>query len=352
MKFDVVIGNPPYQENDNGKRDDGAANASASPLYHFFVENATKISQIQCFIIPARWISGAGKGLGKFTKQMVNSNNVRHFCYFTNSRDIFPDNEIKGGVCYFVRDNSYNDKANIEVYYDKKREYSRRLLDEHNIGVFIPYKELSDTLLKVKKVSSLQDENLQQIVSVLKPYGLRTDFFKNQEKYGLPAVQQTRKKETDIEILGLDMGRRVTRFVPYDYPIPTGENMVNSYKVFFAYAYGAGTLGEATSTPILGLPKQICTETYLTIGNFKTEFEARSLINYINTRFFRALVSILKTTQHSTRTYRLVPMQNFTSASDIDWSKSIQDIDRQLYKKYGLSKEEIDFIETNVKEME
>lgn len=352
MKFDVVIGNPPYQENDNGQRDDGAINASAKPLYHLFVQNAGKISQMQCFVIPARWISGAGKGLSGFTKQMVSDNRIKHFSYFTRSKDIFQNNEIKGGICYFVSDNDYHDKANIEVYSDGRRESSKRFLDEHNIGVFIPYKELSNILSKVEKIQTLQNSNIQQIVSPLKPYGLRTDFFRNPEKYALPPIQKFRKHKEDIKIFGLEEGKRSWRYIPRDYPIPTGVDTVDSYKVFFSYAYGSGTLGETTATPILGLPKQICTETYLTIGSFNNKSEAENLIKYIKTKFFRVLVGILKTTQHATRTFKLVPMQSFNNNSDIDWSRSISEIDQQLYLKYGLSQDEIDFIENNVKEME
>ena len=155
-----------------------------------------------------------------------------------------------------------------------------------------------------------------------------------------------------IEIFGLIGGKRVKYYLPYDYPIPAGRETIGKWKVFVPYAYGCGAIGETIPTPILGTPIQICTETYLRIGSFDTEYEARSFLSYLKTKFFRAMVGILKTTQHSTTTYKNVPLQDFTSSSDIDWNKSIHEIDLQLYKKYNLSDEEIDFIETRVREME
>ncbi|MDE8268514.1 Eco57I restriction-modification methylase domain-containing protein [Erysipelothrix rhusiopathiae] len=352
MKFDVVVGNPPYQENDNGQRDDGSVNASASPLYHFFVESSEKISSIQSLIIPARWISGAGKGLGKFSDKMISENKIKHFCYYPDSKSVFPSNDIKGGVCHFIKENVYNGKAIIEVLIDESIETSFRYLDENKIGIFIPYKKLLDILSKVINKEDIINNNLQNIVSVLKPYGLRTDLFRNTGKYGLPNVQDIKLKDNDIEIIGLEQGKRVIKFVPQDYPFPTGQNLVRSYKVFLSYAYGSGEFGEAASEPIVGKPNQICTETFLSIGDFNSFEEAINLTKYIKTKFLRSLVSILKTTQHSTRTYKFVPLQDFTSTSDIDWKQSVADVDKQLYKKYGLTQEEIDFIETKVKEME
>ena len=356
MKFDVIIGNPPYQDNDNGAREDGAVNASASPLYNLFVENAIKSSRIQSFVIPARWTTGAGKGLGKFTELMLGDHRMKAFHYFTDSKKIFPNNDIKGGICYFVRDAQHDGPANIKVEFNGGEDKSIRYLDNENVGVFIPFKELSDILGKVKSQTDLKTQNIQKIVSVLKPYGLRTDFFRNQIKYNLPPVYDKRQNPDDLEIFGLDKAKRVSRFAPRNYPVPVGADTVERWKVFLPYAYGCGAIGETIPTPILGSPIlgspiQICTETYLRIGKFKTRFEAESLLKYIKTKFFRVMVGILKTTQHSTTTYKLVPLQNFKETSDIDWTQSIANIDQQLYKKYNLSNEEIAFIEEKVREM-
>ena len=351
MKFDIVIGNPPYQENDNGARADGSANASASPIYQYFVEGAKKVSDKQCFVIPSRWTSGAGKGLKKFSEAMLTDRSVKHFSLFTNSKDIFPNNDIKGGICYFMRDEDYDGETHIEVKTQEGKTNFSGYLDNSGSDVFIPWKELADILEKVKKKDDITKANFQKIVSVPKPYGLGTDFFVNQNKYHLPPVQVERKQKTDLEIFGLLKAKRVSRFVSKDYPLPAGDRILRGWKVFLPYAYGCGAIGEEIPSPILGSPIQICTETYLQIGKFKARDEAEACLKYIKTKFFRAMVGILKTTQHSTTALRLALLQNFTAASDIDWSQSIADIDCQLYKKYGPNEREIRFIEEKVKEM-
>lgn len=358
MKFDVVIGNPPYQKNDNGQRDDGAVNASASSIYPFFVESSQKISNIQSLIIPARWITGAGKGLKKFSEQMISSRNLKHFSYYANSKDVFPNNEITGGVCYFIRDNQYEGKTHIKAHFTNRTEISTRVFDEHSIGVFIPFETLSNILLKIRKKVNLEKNSIYPHVSVRKPYGLSTDFLDKPKKYDLTRLQSKREMKDDIEVFGLIKGKRTSRFIPSNYKLLKGKDLRDFYKVFVTKAYGGdGILGESDAVtilgqPLIGKPRQVSTETYLTIGKFETEEEANSLYKYIKTKFFRVLVGILKTTQDAPRrVYQLVPIQNFTSKSDIDWTKPIAEIDQQLYEKYNLNEEEIDFIETNIKEM-
>jgi hypothetical protein len=358
MKFDAVVGNPPYQINDEGEREEGGGvNASASPIYHYFVEEAKKISRYQSLIMPARWTTGAGKGLNQFSNNMLNDKSIKKFVLHKNSQRVFPSVDIKGGVCHFLRDEKYNGEASIVIEQDDGSVSYDGYLNSADSGVFIPFSELVDILEKVRNGSvSLKASNLQKIVSVLKPYGLRTDFFRNQTKYNLPKVNAEKKNEDDIEIFGLMDAKRTSRFIPRSYPVPVGSDTIDGWKVFIPYAYGCGAIGEVVpspilGSPILGSPIQICTETYLRIGNFKTRFEAEALLKYIKTKFLRVMVGILKTTQHSTTTYRFVPLQDFTENSDIDWLKSIQEIDQQLYKKYSLNQKEIDFIETRVKEM-
>ena len=193
---------------------------------------------------------------------------------------------------------------------------------------------------------------MQSIISVRKPYGLSTDVFRNPNKYNLPKLQNSKLKSDDIEIIGLDNKKRVSKFAPSNYPIEIHRNTINKWKVFFPYAYGSGTFGESAGTPLLGEPMQICTETFLRLGSFETKSEAESVLKYYKTKFFRVMVGILKTTQHSTTTFRFVPLQDFTQNSDIDWSKTISEIDQQLYKKYNLTEEEIAFIEEEVQPMD
>lgn len=352
MKFDVVIGNPPYQENDNGKRVDGSANASAKPLYHFYMNLAKKVGTIQSLIMPARWTTGAGKGLGTFSKETLSDNHFKSFHLYTNSSDIFSNIDIKGGIVYFVRDANYAGPAEILV--TKNSEQNKRIgyLDKNNLGVFIPYSELNNIFEKIRLSTDLENRSLQKITSVRKPYGLCTDFFLNQTKYNLPPVSLKKKSDDDIKIIGLLKGKRVIRYVPKDYPVPAGNDSIYTYKVFVPYAYGSGMFGETIPEQVIGEKGMISTETFLRIGNFSTINEALALKKYLCTKFARSLIGILKITQHSTTTYKLVPLQNFKMNSEINWSESIPEIDQQLYKKYGLDQNEIDFIESKVKPMD
>ena len=358
VKFDVVIGNPPYQENDNGVRADGTSNASAKGVYHHFIMEAMKFSDKQCFVIPARWRAGAGKGTGEFAEMMLSSDKIRNMTIYIDSKDVFPNNDVKGGITYFLRDKNYSGPVKLRtVDAEGEFEWSTTMNNTGNLGVLVPYEELASILAKVDSKENLAKRNFQDIVSPLKPYGLRTDFFKNQKKYGLPSIQNSRQKDDDLEIFGLGPKQsRVVKFIPRSYPLPRGQERLGKWKIFAPYAYGCGALGETIpspilGSPILGSPIQICLETFLEIGPFDTEFEVQAALKYYKSKFLRALVGVLKITQHGTTTYRAVPLQNFTADSDIDWSQSIPEIDRQLYKKYGLSEQEIAFIEEKVRAM-
>jgi len=195
------------------------------------------------------------------------------------------------------------------------------------------------------------------IVGSLTSYGLNGDAMYNASKYSLPEFSENEIKG-GYRVFGIDEKQhRGIRYIPKDYPLPKVSNCFSKYKVLMAEAYGCGAIGEVPSTPVLSTPVlstpgDLCTKTFLEIGPFETEEEASNCIKYIYTKFFRCLVGIIKTTQHATKkVYRFVPMQDFSSSSDIDWSKSIKEIDQQLYKKYNLSDEDINFIEENIKEM-
>lgn len=353
LKFDVIIGNPPYQENDNGKRDEEAGkNASASPVYDKFVLSSIEISDIQCFIIPTRWAFGAGKGLKHFTETMLNDKHIQNFVYYQNSKDVFPDNDIKGGVSYFSRNIKHKGKANITINLENGKITSRNdYLNTANSGKLIVYNELGSIL---KKVTEFENgfTSLMEVVSTLKPYGLRTDFFRNPQKYGITNAFNQKENANDIKVYGLGQSqKRIHKFILRNENLSKGQDTIDSWKVFSPYAYGNGSFGESIPNPFIGEPGDIVTETFLRLGDFENRFEAESLLNYIKTKFFRALVSALKVTQHSTTTYQFVPLQNFTKESDINWQKPISKIDQQLYEKYNLNNKEIQFIEDNVKSM-
>ena len=363
FKFDAVVGNPPYQVNDNGgERQNGTVNASASPIYDKFVDAAKSIKPgVISMIMPSRWLSGAGKGLKEFGRTMLQDTHIKSIHIFPNSRDVFPSVDIKGGVCYFLRDTNYAGAADITIQNGDNTTTSHRFLDTTGTGTFIQFTELASIYDKV--APDVKKGAIQSIMSVRKPYGFSTDIIGNYKKYGLPEMYNKRQHDSDLEMWGLLHGKRTLVYLPSDYPIPTYPLGLNSitfkkWKIFVPKAYGCGALGEEIptpilGTPILGTPIQICAETFIQFGAWDTELEARAALYYLKTKFFRILVGILKTTQDSpSRVYQLVPLQDFTANSDIDWTKSITEIDRQLYRKYGLTDEEVNFIETHVKPMD
>lgn len=359
MKFDAVVGNPPYNENDNGKRDDGAANPSAKPLYNLFFELGKNISdRYISMIFPARWLAGAGKGLAKFSNEMLNDKHIRQMTVFKNSAEVFPNTSIKGGVLYLTYDLDYEGKADI-IFNDSdgyKSEFTD-YLNSANSGVFMPYGELISIYKKVSTKEDLSSNSIQKITSTRKPYGLATDFFSNPTKYNLPEIFTERHEFDDIEIIGLNNKKRALRYVPKDYPISVGVDSINKWKLFVGKAIGDGIFGEKVPDFPVGGPGQIATETFIRIGEFDTQYEAESLRKYYYTKFFRAMLGILKTTQDApARVYAFVPLQDFSTKEfnledgSIDWTKSISEIDQQLYQKYELDEKEIEFINTKVED--
>ena len=347
MKFDYCIGNPPYQISDGG------AQASAMPVYHHFSESAKKIATVVCFVQPSRWMTG-GKGLDNYRNNMIHDNHIRLLHDFADSKDVFAHVDIKGGVCIYLRDKNYEGKCKCVRHNTDGVVTSMRFLCDGDDDVFIR----EPMLVSIKnKIIATDWTSLSRIVSARKPYALAADTMRDATKYGLPEFSNT-PQPGGYKILGLGLGnKRCWKYLPKNYPIPRKNSGLMKYKVFIAEAYGCGEIGEipsspVLSSPVLSSPAELCTETFLQIGPFDTKKEAEHLISYIKTKFFRALVGIKKQTQHTTqKVYKYVPIQDFTDKSDIDWSQSIADIDKQLYKKYGLSEEEINFIETHVKEM-
>lgn len=344
MKFDAIVGNPPYQMSDGG------AQASATPVYNLFVDVSKKLNaNYISMIMPSRWMTG-GKGLDKFRDDMIHDKHFLVLHDYLNPKDCFSNVDIKGGVCYFLRDKNTEAPCKITSHTNEGLYKSTRYLAEDGDNIFIR----ENRLLQIKnRVFAIQTEMFDSIVSARKPYGLEAETMLKASKYGLPDFSNEPYKN-GYRILGLgEKQKRMWKYIPKDYPIPKRNIALNKYKVFIAEAYGCGAIGEVASTPVLSTPGELCTETFLQIGPFETEIEANYCCKYIYTKFFRAMVGIQKQTQHTTqKAYRFVPLQNFTDKSDIDWSKSVAEIDKQLYKKYNLTKEEIDFIEKTVKPME
>lgn len=343
MKFDIIIGNPPYQ------LADGGAQASARPIYHLFINQAIDLNpKYISMIIPSRWMIG-GKGLDEFRETMISDKRFRQLHDFVNPKICFPNNDIKGGVCYFLWDRDYSGTCEISTYTPNGIRKSNRFLKEDGLDIYIRDEIL---ICIMKKVMKEAEQMLDSIVSARKPYGLEAETMLSASKYGLPEFS-SEKIDGGFEIFGLgEKMKRTWKYLPYDYPIPKKSVCFDKYKVFIAEAYGCGAIGEVPSTPVLSTPGQLCTETFLEIGPFETIIEAENVIKYIKTKFFRVLVGIQKQTQHTTqKVYRFVPLLDFKTNNVIDWNQSINNIDAQLYKKYKLNKEEIDFIESNIQEM-
>lgn len=342
MKFDFVIGNPPYQE------EDGGAQASAKPVYHLFVESAKQITN-KCFsiIMPARWYSG-GKGLDDFRDSMLTDTHLKVIHDYPLTGDVFPKVNIRGGVCIIVWDAEYDNTHELTSVYShsgNNQILNKRALKIAGVDFFL--RDYQATTIIQKISPSLSNNGLMAYISSRKPFGLSTDF---------PRDSRFHSTSDGITkpILCYSKGKK-TGYVEYT-DIPLHKEWIDKWKVLTPYANNIGTeLNDDNLNAFVAEPNSICTETYLAIGaNLElSEVMAENLVKYLKTKFLRCLHCFAKNSQHATaKTYVFVPLQDFTSTSDIDWSKPIADIDQQLYKKYGLTPDEIKFIETHVKEME
>lgn len=323
MKFDVIIGNPPYQLGDGGN------SASAKPIYHLFVEQAKKLNpRYLCMIIPSRWFAG-GKGLDEFRETMLNDKRIRYMKNFTNAKDCFPFNTIGGGVCYFLwnRDNAGDcDYYNVQ---NGNENFSKRNLSEFK--VFVSYNEAIDVIHKVQKHTKTY---LSEIVSSRNPFGLPTsergENQPNKNTYTLYSSEGC-------------------YYIP-KVKVKQGLDYIGCYKVLVGRTI-SGHAGETDkngqmkvlSTLKVIEPNSICTDSYLVIGSLKTKAEVENLYNYLTTKFARFLILQTITSINVTRgNYMFVPMQDFSE----HWT------DEKLFKKYNLNQEEIDFIESMIRPME
>ena len=343
MKFDVIVGNPPYQESDGG------AQASAKPIYHHFV-NISKLlnPNYTCMIMPTRWYAG-GKGLDSFRDQMLNDKNISELHDFLKPDIIFPNTNNRGGICFLLRDKNYNNSENLTKVYTYGNSLiptlNSRNLKTEDSDILIRHGIAVEILQKVK--SNEKFESFEDIISSRKPFGLDGNVVKNQ------SIFRFTKKGLDSPILCYGRGKQVG-YLNKD-EITKNTNWIDKFKVYAPYANNIGTeLNDDNLNAFVGKPNTISTETYIVIGadlNLNNE-SANNLANYCFTKFTRFMHSLPKVSQHGTsKTYKFVPLQDFTSKSDIDWTKSIEEIDQQLYKKYKLNKEEIEFIEKMIKPM-
>ena len=361
MKFDAVVGNPPYQE----ISDDSGNETFAAPVYQLFLEATFKLKTKTSLIHPARFLFNAGatpqnldsinkKLYKKFNEDFFNNKHIKIVKYTPRSWELFQNTDIKGGIAI--------------SYYDPEENFEP-------IKTFTPFPELNSIYKKV--VGSENFSPLSEIMRGQMTYRLSEKAYKD-----FPDLPQRLPKRSDtalrtnafeilpdiflkekpndgaeyFQILGKSKGERVYRFVRREYMIDIPE--FHDYKVFIPAANGSGMIGEKLSTPLVGLPLVGLplvgsTQTFIGVYGLRSAAIAANCLKYVKTKFARALLGVLKVTQHNPpATWACVPLQDFSNDSDIDWSRSVAEIDLQLYKKYNLAQDEISFIEEKVTAME
>lgn len=335
MQFDVIIGNPPYQ------LDDGGYGTSAAPIYQLFVEQAKALEpRYLSLVIPARWFAG-GKGLDDFRESMLSDDRLRSIDDYLCASDVFPGVGLKGGVCYFLWDRDNPGQCRVTTHHkDWPDSTATRQLLEEGVDVFIRFNEGLSILKKVAAVESGETASLSlpegkrfdQLVSSRKPFALETTF-------------KGKVAKGDGDVLVYQNGG--TGYIARS-SVSTGTELIDKWKIYVGRA-APGTGNRDTyphriiSTPFVGEPGSICSETYLCIGPFDSRAEAESALSYLSCRLTRLLILLHKPSQDTTRkVYTFVPTQEWTKR----WT------DQDLYAKYGISTSEIEFIEKVVRPMD
>jgi superfamily II DNA or RNA helicase len=331
MKFDAIIGNPPYQVN-IGKTQE---QQNATPIYNLFVDASIKLqADYISMIMPSRWMTGGRFELNTFRSNMLKDNHLIVLHDYINARECFSNVEIKGGVCYFLRDSQYIGKCNYYLHRNGNIEYSERYLNDLNVGMFV---RDSKSINIIKKVISSSDfESFEKLAGSQTPFGIVTSFKDYTDK---PTDKNTMK------IYGL-------KYIGYTSPKNIKKNLelAYKYKVYAPKAVGSGNISTDRINSFVPDNPSICTQTYIIYGPFETEYEAKNLSKYMHTKFFHFLLGQLKNTmQMAPNLFKFVPIQDFSYNSDIDWTKSTEEIDIQLFKKYRLTEEEINYIENKIK---
>ena len=359
MRFKAVVGNPPYMITSD-------VNNRQNPIYHYFYNSAEKLSNIYTFITPARFLFNAGLTPPEWNKKMLEDEHLKVIYFTQDSSQCFPNVDIKGGVAIMYRNaneeigpiGQFIPDENLNLIASKFAEDTNTNLPAIMFGGRSDLKFNNEFL---KAYPNSKEDRLAFIqikrsnVTVLGPneeYELKSSTFE-----ALPYVfkEDVEDKFNYYHLLGLIGSKREWRYVEKNYMSPRypQNNNIEKFKVFVPKANGSGLFGETLSKSEIGRPGDSATSTFISIGAFNYEEEAINCAKYLKTKFLRCLLGILKKTQDNPPSvWAYIPIQNFTSISDIDWNQSIANIDKQLFKKYKLSEKEIDFIESSIKPME
>lgn len=343
MKFDVVIGNPPYQEETEGTSD--------KPIYNYMMDAAEEIADKVCLITPARFLFNAGKTPKAWNRKKLNDPHFKVNYYEQDSSKIFSNTDIKGGVAITYRD-SNKDFGAIDTFtaFNELNSIYQKVYKSND---FMTFSALVVAPESYKLTDKLHQDypNAESQLSKGHKYDVTTNIFDKLPQIFKIELSADELKTDYIKIIGRENNLRSEKWVRKDYI--NGPDNLYGYKVILPKSNGSGAIGEVLSTPLIGEPLIGHTQTFISVGNFSTYEESVACLKYIKTKFARTMLGILKITQHNPKaTWTFVPNQDFTPNSDIDWSQSIESIDQQLYQKYNLSQDEIDFIESKVRAMD
>ena len=343
IQFDAVVGNPPYQE------DDGGAAASAKPIYPVFVKAAKRLNpQYMTIIMPTRWYTG-GKGLDEFRDEMLSDIAISELQDYSHPEQIFPDTNNRGGVCFFVRNYGYNNQTSyvrvVNHISEKRQAEAMRPMDELNLGVFIRYQKGVTIIDKVFKGDYAR--SFETIVSSRKPFGIESNIVKTSRYHS---------NRQGLSNPILCYGKNEKKGFIEKSIIKAHQNWIDKWKICTPRANNIGTeLNDDNLNSFVSEPNSVCTEAFIVIGaeSQLNKEQCERICKYMKTRFVRFMHSLAKASQDASKqTYRFIPLQDFTGNLDIDWSKSVPEIDKQLYAKYNLDESEIAFIESMIKPME
>lgn len=342
--FDFCIGNPPYQEEFSSEGN----KTYAAPVYNKFMDAAAEVANGVELIHPARFLFNAGSTPKAWNEKMLNSPHFKVMHYEEDASKIFSNTDIKGGVAISYYDSLKHFGA-IQVF-TKYPLLNSILKKIQNTNSFVSLSEIVITRTAYRLTPKMHEEHPEAIYQLSKghAYDMSTNIFDR-----LPQIffsESPSDGEEYAKILGRTGNIRSYKYIKRSYI----NDVINydKFKILLPKANGTGTFGEIISQPLIVEPKTGSTETFISVGKFENAIETENCLKYIKSKLSRAMLGVLKTTQDLTpEKWKYVPLQDFTPSSDIDWSKSIHEIDLQLYRKYGLSEDEIAFIEENVKEM-